>query len=674
MKLAYVDLCGFRGYRKPLRIDFANGFTIVDGRNGAGKSTIFDAVEFALTGTISKYGDAKADRETVADYIWWSGEGPRPTARYVEIAFGDGDSVYAVRRTEFGKVDPRALNTILELLCDTKTSPKEPLPQLCTTSIIRDELISALSLDLKEADRYSLLLEAIGATDADKWIERGSKLLSAAKRRVEAAEREVEIAAEEMAAATLRVDEIRAGLYEETTVAAAAARLQSFTGSTAVPDQLVEPTRAAIAEKLRQLEQLASLGTEWQNAYRTRKRVPELEHAISTARETKANADAVLAGFAARDEVAVSSAKLAQQARDIAALVALGRKIGLHEGQCPLCANPQTDSEFVRGLAVAENYAKQLDAHAVEEADHERAKEVAIEAATAAQVELERYELSLRSSQSSMKEFESLMVVAGLSPNAGVDELFERQQALSAELDAAREDLRIIETLKLNTALEKSIHEEAEAKITYTRAEGRLGLARRAEGRAQTLQDATRRSAGETLNQRLERVLPLMAELYRRLRPHPVWGDIDYKIRGDVRRFLKLQVGNELNPQFIFSSGQRRATGLAFLISVNLSLAWSRWRTLLLDDPVQHIDDFRSIQLAEVLAQLSASGRQIICAVEDAALADLLCRRLPVEGERKGKRVTLGADSEGALAKLNEQDLAPLPQQALVMDLHRMAG
>src|SRR3546814_16986181 len=82
-----------------------------------------------------------------------------------------------------------------------------------------------------------------------------------------------------------------------------------------------------------------------------------------------------------------------------------------------------------------------------------------------------------------------------------------------------------------------------------------------------------------------------MSELYRRLRPHPIWRDIEYSIRGDVRRFLKLKVGDELNPQFLFSSGQRRATGLAFLLSVTLSLAWSRWRTIMLDDPVQHVDD-----------------------------------------------------------------------------------
>ena len=141
-----------------------------------------------------------------------------------------------------------------------------------------------------------------------------------------------------------------------------------------------------------------------------------------------------------------------------------------------------------------------------------------------------------------------------------------------------------------------------------------------------------------------------------------------------MRRFLRFQVGGELNPQFIFSSGQRRATGLAFLLSVNLSLAWSRWRTILLDDPVQHVDDFRSIHLAEVMAQLTASGRQIICAVEDAALADLLCRRLPARDGAQGRRVTLGPDQDGAMAKLRDDVLVPLPHLALLTPTAKVAS
>lgn len=155
-----------------------------------------------------------------------------------------------------------------------------------------------------------------------------------------------------------------------------------------------------------------------------------------------------------------------------------------------------------------------------------------------------------------------------------------------------------------------------------------------------------------------------MSELYRRLRPHPVWRDIEYSIRGDVRKFLRLKVGDELNPQFLFSSGQRRATGLAFLLSVNLSLAWSRWSTIMLDDPVQHVDDFRTVHLAELAAQLVMEGRQIVCAVEDAALADLLCRRLPVRGPEAAKRVTMGSDDSGDLAITSERALSVLPKNA----------
>lgn len=126
-----------------------------------------------------------------------------------------------------------------------------------------------------------------------------------------------------------------------------------------------------------------------------------------------------------------------------------------------------------------------------------------------------------------------------------------------------------------------------------------------------------------------------------------------------MRRFLKLKVGDELNPQFLFSSGQRRSTGLAFLLSVNMALTWNRWRTIMLDDPVQHVDDFRTVHLAELLAVLVAEGRQVVCAVEDAALASLLCRRMPVKEAGDGRRIVLGPDKDGNLAVEAARDLVP---------------
>jgi chromosome segregation protein len=55
MKIDYVEVCGFRGFRDKARFEFAPGFTVFSGRNGAGKSTVLDAVDFAITGTINKF-------------------------------------------------------------------------------------------------------------------------------------------------------------------------------------------------------------------------------------------------------------------------------------------------------------------------------------------------------------------------------------------------------------------------------------------------------------------------------------------------------------------------------------------------------------------------------------------------------------------------------------------
>jgi len=50
-----------------------------------------------------------------------------------------------------------------------------------------------------------------------------------------------------------------------------------------------------------------------------------------------------------------------------------------------------------------------------------------------------------------------------------------------------------------------------------------------------------------------------------------------------------------------------------------------QWKSLLLDDPIQHVDDYMALNLVEVLA---AFRTQVIIAVKDTALVELLCRRL----------------------------------------------
>src|SRR5262249_21570904 len=148
--------------------------------------------------------------------------------------------------------------------------------------------------------------------------------------------------------------------------------------------------------------------------------------------------------------------------------------------------------------------------------------------------------------------FDAGRAAMGIGADASLRDIGSQMEARRQKLAFAQRDLRILETLRLNLDLEQARKSDAEARSRIARAQERYGRALKLVAACQALHDATRRAASETLDLRLERVLPLMSELYRRLRPHPFWTDIEYSIRGDVRRFLKLQVGDNLNPQFIF--------------------------------------------------------------------------------------------------------------------------
>ncbi len=668
MRLAYVYVCGFRGYQKPVRIDFSDSFTIIDGRNGVGKSTIFDAVEFALTGTISKYLDAKSGRESVADYLWWAGEGDTLADRFVEVGFRDGDGTVAIRRTPIGSetIDTDPLQA---RLIDPAFAPKLPMAQLCASTIIRDEHIARLSLDLKEGDRFALLRDAIGAADAENWIERARALAGATSARVKSTAAEAEQAGQNLANALRQIDQARAALPAESLVSQAAARLRDSLRTTGSPDQLPDIARRRLAVIATQLDTLGPLAQRFNEIERLRATLPVLDERVENASAAVARARTVMDESTAAAAKAPISTALSEQARQLESLVNLGRGLGLRDGHCPLCESEISHDQFGHGLETALTVARQLDAQAVEQAEKERARDTA-KAELAAAEQTHQTSLAQRdAAKGQVVDFDHHLAAQSLV-GASLADIERRLSTLDMERQTVSADLRLIDTISLDRAIARATNDQEAAKKQIARVEARLGRARLAETRAKAIYDAARRSAAETLDQQLDRVLPLMSELYKRLRPHPVWSDIEYSVRGDVQRFLKLQVGGDVNPQFVFSSGQRRATGLAFLLSVNLSITWSRWRSILLDDPVQHIDDFRTVHLAEVLAHLCQSGRQIVCAVEDSALADLMCRRLPTSEVAPGKHVTLGTDREGALALAHEREIAPLNRRALVLPGH----
>ena len=240
----------------------------------------------------------------------------------------------------------------------------------------------------------------------------------------------------------------------------------------------------------------------------------------------------------------------------------------------------------------------------------------------------------------------------------------EQQRIVSLE--------RAVLILGASTAVERVSSFEQQINRLREQIEGTIGTISDLENAvesARQIDSAAKSLSNEILKEQFETVLPLLKELYQRLRPHTDWTDINIDFGGRVRGSLNFSVGDGRNPQFLFSSGERRAAGLAFLLAVHLSRPWCRWQSLLLDDPVQHVDDYRALNLVEVLAAIRRSHRQIVVAVEDAALADLLCRRLRSSQTEPGRRYDLAHANDGSAKVDAVLDVLPLTENALPLAL-----
>lgn len=259
-------------------------------------------------------------------------------------------------------------------------------------------------------------------------------------------------------------------------------------------------------------------------------------------------------------------------------------------------------------------------------------------------------------------------VFAANGVSVSIDDTETAQQVLFNAQEHLAQVERALFVLEASSAIDRLKALEARVTVLKEQSEmaaGKLSDIEKAVETARQIEASAKTVANQMLTEQFDIVMPLLKELYRRLRPHPDWLDIDADFGGQVRASLNFTVGNRGNPQFLFSSGQRRAAGLAFLLAIHLSRSWCLWNSLLLDDPVQHIDDYRALNLAEVLAAIRRSWRQVIVAVEDAALADLLCRRLRSTTGDGGRRIDLKMSATGSTEVDQIVDIPPLPSHAL---------
>lgn len=153
-------------------------------------------------------------------------------------------------------------------------------------------------------------------------------------------------------------------------------------------------------------------------------------------------------------------------------------------------------------------------------------------------------------------------------------------------------------------------------------------------------------SVGSQLQQRAESyaddvLAPLNATIQRFARTLMTWADasIIYRAEHHVTR-SELRPGIvrseadgsvtqlEMNPNLYFSEGQLSALSVAALLAASTTFGWSRWRGLLLDDPLQHNDVIHASAFMDLLRQMVRElGYQVILSTHDSSEAEFLGRK-----------------------------------------------
>ncbi|WP_292634833.1 AAA family ATPase [Novosphingobium sp.] len=83
-----------------------------------------------------------------------------------------------------------------------------------------------------------------------------------------------------------------------------------------------------------------------------------------------------------------------------------------------------------------------------------------------------------------------------------------------------------------------------------------------------------------------------------------------------------------LPPQIVLSEGQLAANGFSILCAASTAYPWSRWRALLLDDPLQHNDIIHTAAFVDVMRNLvEFEGYQLIMSSHDRAETEFIARK-----------------------------------------------
>jgi DNA repair exonuclease SbcCD ATPase subunit len=697
MRLTGLEVEGFRGFPAPVVLDLDADAVVVVGVNGAGKTSLLDAVLWALTGRVSRVEDAGGDvrcgwaqsgETRVALTLADAGRRIRVTRSWLPDEKAPRLTVDRGGRAERGVAGEAALLDTLWPAGLEATDPSDAMAAAVTRSVyLQQDLVRQFVEADSDRDRFDVLSELVGTGRVGEL----QLQLEQAKRAWTGATNSDANETQPLAARLerLRSQLVRSGQPGNSPVDRDWdgwwTRAKSVGIEAAVPSAASGGAAAELESALRQLDAIARAAERQMTTLDDLASGPLPAAGPHDREALTANVRAAVAEYelarqrleTARSDAAVRAKQREADLNRDRQLAELARLALVHLGDhCPVCTQTYDRDRTITHLN--ELIERGTDAGASTGIDAEdELPDLAVDVAERqaavvdARAGLEGYDAAEASRAALQAERERQLRDVGLDSAADAD-------IIATALQQSRERLAVIHELRpagerLALEIARRVQESRRAELMREAQE----LERRIESMqheidernltgelAQQFLDAVRAAAADVVGLQLRHLEPLLVRLYARIDPHPVLRDVSLRSwveRGRGRLRTKLADPSGVfateHPAAVLSTSQLNAFAVALFLALNLGVARVPIRTAMLDDPLQSLDDVNLLGLVDLLRRIKQS-RQLIVTTHDVRFGELLERKLrALDGERTVRIDLTGWSRSGPV--VTQRDVPP---------------
>ena len=677
MRLKSLSISGFRGFASTVDFDLDADAIVLVGANGSGKTSLLDAILWALSGNVPRLGTAQ---ETLLSRFSSTGE------LRVELALTtpDGRPLNVTRRwdgeTTFSVIDgddhlrgPSAEARILERLwpdARAASDPQKALARALTRGVYLQQDLLRQFLDADdEQERFAVIGEIVGTgrvAELQRQLESGKASWT---RSTNVLGTELHPLQSRRAAITQRLER----LGESDDGAATAANVwnewaQRAREYVSVPDLGGDSQEAAriLDGALKELQALQlqtdrRLGSVTQLVEHLQAGAPQsvpvdpLRAAVAEAEKSVAEAHEKVR--VAQDEAAAQRRRQTEARSGAEELKALAQLALRHlDENCPVCAQKYDVAGTRKRL---EELLRDETGSAQETlidvgplaAEAERRERLLVEASSA----LLHAEQAARVVADWQRTRDQLVQDTQLVAGDPVQGPSAAAQALQEQAEGIRALRQVGDQLSLQLARTGELAQKAQLEGELASLQAQIAgqeseiASRTATGDlAAEILAALREASSEIVAAELERVSPILQRIYATVDPHPAFRAVHLltkTVRGRGQLWATIDDATADvtvdEPAKFLSSSQVNVLALSVFLALNLGIDTLPLDVVALDDPLQSLDDVNLLGFVDLLRRMKGR-RQIVVSTHDPRFGALLCRKLrPVSAEGRSRFITL---------------------------------